>query len=52
MNDRESALKWWRGIDYEDQIWLLMKCGYEKRYPESVTGREVESIWMAEMALK
>lgn len=45
-NNREEAMKWWNALTTQEKIFIADKLA-PYRYALSLTGREIEKIWMA-----
>lgn len=50
-NKRQEALKWWKSKSWFYQDEFCRKYIDKNRYPESFTGREIESIYLKEKSI-
>lgn len=44
MNTRQQAMKWWYNMEHWQHI-FYMQGDFEKRDPQTLTGREIEIIF-------
>ena len=47
---REKAINWWNGLSFEDKFFKTIQnndliVGDKTRHPNTLTGREIETIW-------
>lgn len=47
---REKALNWWNKLSFEDKFFKTIQnndliAGDKTRHPNTLTGREIETIW-------
>ena len=51
MNNRILAIKWFKNLTYSEQE-ALMIGEFEDKSPNTLTGREIEALWIIEVYLK
>ena len=39
---------WWRVLSEDDQMWIMMKCGFEKFNPKNVTSEQIQKLYTIE----
>lgn len=54
MIPRRKSLYWWRNLTHDERLLAMsdhrdLIAGYPERSTESLTGREIESLWIREM---
>lgn len=55
LSKREAAMKWWNNMPFENKWYPIIRnrdliLGYPDRNPNSLTGTEIELLWIAENA--
>jgi len=52
IDHKEEALKdarlWWEDLTEDDQIWILMKHGFENFNLKNITAEQILEIWELE----
>ncbi len=46
MNNK--AFKWWQSQSIDNQIWILLKYGFENRNPANLNSSEIENLYITE----
>ena len=45
IKNREEAMKWWNSLSFEEQFFKVIDHLGTDWHPQTITGRQIESIW-------